>query len=323
MVIDVHSHVFPRRYLEILGRSRGEVVTRREGSDWVIDYRGLQQFRIREADYDPKRTLEAMDRHRIDVSLISTNIPGPELLEEEFAVDGARAVNDALAEIAETSSGRFAGLACLPWQDPTAALAELNRAAELSGLHGVVIYSHLGGRPVDDECFEPIYARAAELAMPMVFHPTVPTWAEAVKHHSMIPMLAFQVDVSFAALRFILGGVLERNAALRLVLPHAGGVLPYMMGRIDHQTEVMGRARRNISRKPSEYFDRIYLDSVTPSPETLRFALEFCGAERLTFGSDHPWVDMELILRVVRELHLDVDRRKAILGGNARELFRL
>ena len=60
----------------------------------------------------------------------------------------------------------------------------------------------------------------------------------------MIPMMGLQVDTSFALLRLILGGVLERHPRLKVVMPHVGGVLPYMMGRIEHQTEVMGRGAR-------------------------------------------------------------------------------
>ena len=80
------------------------------------------------------------------------------------------------------------------------------------------------------------------LQMPIVMHPTVPTWGEAIKDHWMIGMMGLQVDNSFALLRLILSGILERHPNLQLVMPHVGGILPYMSGRIDHQTEVLGQS---------------------------------------------------------------------------------
>ena len=55
-----------------------------------------------------------------------------------------------------------------------------------------------------------------------------------------------QVDNSFALLRLILSGDSrkQRHPDLQLVMPHVGGILPYMSGRIDHQTEVLGESQR-------------------------------------------------------------------------------
>ena len=75
------------------------------------------------------------------------------------------------------------------------------------------------------------------LGVPLVLHPTVPTWGGHVRDHAMIPMAAFMMDTSFAMLRLILGGVMERHPTLRIVHSHAGGVLPYLMGRVEEQTE--------------------------------------------------------------------------------------
>ena len=49
--------------------------------------------------------------------------------------------------------------------------------------------------------------------VPLVLHPTVPTWGDAISDHSMIPMIGFMVDTSFAMLRLILSGIMERQPA--------------------------------------------------------------------------------------------------------------
>jgi len=197
----------------------------------------------------------------------------------------------------------------------------MTRAKVELGFCGAMLYSHINGQSVDERDFEPIYAHAVTLDMPIVLHPTVPTWGDKIMEYSMIPMMGFQVDTSFALLRLILGGILERNPGLRIVIPHAGGVLPYMMGRIDHQTEVLGRARDKITQPVSMYMKSVFLDTVSPSLQALEYACEFSGPDRLLFGSDHPWVSPQIFVDIINEMKIsNVDKEK-IYYQNAKSLF--
>ena len=186
-----------------------------------------------------------------------------------------------------------------------------------------MLYSHIGGEPVDAPQFEQVYTHAEALLMPIVMHPTVPTWGKAIKDHWMIGMMGLQVDNSFALLRLILSGILERHPNLQLVMPHVGGILPYMSGRIDHQTEVLGRAREHITQPPSAYLHRIYLDTVSPSLQALHYAYQFVGEHRLLFGTDHPWVDMPRFVDLIEEMDIPDSARARIFGENAAKLFDL
>lgn len=323
MRIDTHSHILPPSYLELFKQSRLSTHTESNGGQWTIRYGDIQEYRVRETSYDPVAKLQIMDRLGIDVAVLSTNIPGPELLPPELALRGAQVINDYLAELIASHPGRFAGLASIPWEDTQASLTEIERAHDELGLCGVVLYSNIAGKPVDDPTFEPIYRALAERGAPIVFHPTVPSWGSAINDYSMIPMLGLQVDTSFALLRLILGGVLERHPSLHVVMPHAGGILPYIIGRVDHQTETLGRGRENISRPPSSYLKDVYIDTVTPSAQTLKFAYEFSGADRLLFGTDDPWVDAGLLVKRVDELQLPPDEAKRVYGANAQALFNI
>jgi predicted TIM-barrel fold metal-dependent hydrolase len=159
--------------------------------------------------------------------------------------------------------------------------------------------------------------------VPLVLHPAVPTWGAVIRDHAMVPMLGFMVETSIAMLRLILGGVLERHPTLQVVHPHAGGVLPYLMGRVEEQTEVKGRGREFITQRPGAYYERVYLDLVSPSPLALQFAYEFAGPARLLFGSDHPWVGIPAILDRVRSRGWPDAALAQVLEHNARRLFRL
>jgi predicted TIM-barrel fold metal-dependent hydrolase len=136
-------------------------------------------------------------------------------------------------------------------------------------------------------------------------------------------MAGLMVDQSFAMLRLILGGVLERHPDLQVVQPHAGGVLPYLWGRIRNQTEVMGRGMENITQPPDVYYQRVYLDMVSPSALAMRFAYDFAGPDRLLFGSDHPWVNINSFVDLVEEMDIPQEDKARIFGLNAQRLFKI
>lgn len=323
MRIDCQSHVFPREYAEVLAQNPRFPKAIRQGDGYQVTYGEVQTFQLRLDAYALGRKLRDMDASGIDVSLLSVNMPGPERLVIELGVAGARACNDFIAEAVRKYPDRFAGLACLPWQDPPSAIEEMDRAVDDLGLRGIVLYSHIEGIPVDSPDLEPIYQHAEARNMPLVLHPTVPTWGNAVKDHSMIPMMALMVDHSFAMLRLILGGVLERYPRLKVVQPHCGGVLPYLWGRITYQTEVMGRGMERISEPPSAYYARVYLDMVSPSPLALRYAYDFAGPDHLLFGSDHPWVSIESFVQLIEAMEIPEEDKQRIFGSNAQGLFRI
>jgi predicted TIM-barrel fold metal-dependent hydrolase len=321
--VDCQSHIFPKPYAELLKLSQGPLRVSGGCGKYLIDYGGVQQFNLDLDQYDPARKLQQMDEAGIDVSVISVNIPGPECVEPELGVRAARLCNDILAETCAQYEGRFVGLASLPMQAVPSAMAELARGVNELGLRGAMLFSHVAGRPVDSAEFEPLYRQAEALGVPLVLHPVVPTWADAIKDYSMIPMFGFMVDTSIAMLRLILSGIMERYPRLRIVHPHIGGVLPYLMGRVQEQTEVKRRGRAHITAPPMETYRRVYLDLVSPSLLAMRYGYDFAGPDRLLFGSDDPWVNVHEFIDLVGRLDIpEVDRHK-LLGLNACELFRI
>ena len=319
--VDCQSHVFPQQYADILTKNSGDIRTRKDGDHYVIRYGDLQQFRLNPKTYDPDDSIIDMDAAGIDVSVISVNIPGPELLDAELGIEGARICNDYLADVCSRYPGRFVGLANLPMQDVAESLDELKRALDSLGLRGLTLYSHINGRPVDSAEFAPIFSLAEKRRVPLVLHPTVPTWGAVVKDYSMIPMMGLMVDTSIAMLRLILGGILEKYPNLLVVHPHCGGVLPYLMPRIVEQTEAKGRGREHITRSPADYYRRVYLDLVSPSVQAMQYAYDFSGPNRLLFGSDRPWVKIRTFLDLFDQLDIPEKDRIKIMGGNACQLF--
>src|SRR2546423_1151383 len=131
-------------------------------------------------------------------------------------------------------------------------------------------------------------------------------------------------ELERAAALLVCGGVLERHPKLRVVLYHAGGAFPSLVGRLDKGYELFADLRGSIPRKPSSYVGSFWLDTLAFDETVLRQLIERFTAERFVIGTDYP-LPMGPADPVggVRALGLDADAEAAILGGNARELLRL
>lgn len=322
-LIDCQSHVFSPEYMNILLNNRGFIRVEMQDDWYNVRFGELQTFRISLPAYGVEKKIADMDRCGVDVSVISPNIPGPELLQESLREPAARLCNEVTSGLCARFPHRLVGLAVLPFTTSAATLSAYRYAVDQLDLRGVVLYSHINGRPVDDPEFEHLYQAMAADSVPIVFHPTVPHWGAAIRDYWMIPMAGLMVDHSFAMLRLILGGVLERNPTLSVVQPHCGGVIPYLLARVDEQTEVKKRGREHIKKSPSEYYRSVYLDIVSPSPETVKFALSQSGANRLLFATDHPWVSIEAMKGVFESVELSAAERTSIAHLNAERLFRI
>jgi predicted TIM-barrel fold metal-dependent hydrolase len=95
----------------------------------------------------------------------------PQLAPAAQSVELTRAAHDRLAAIARAHSNRFAGFATLPWQEPQAAAAELERAVHELGLKGTLLIGRPGKTFLDDPRYEPVLAKLAELKVPLYVHP--------------------------------------------------------------------------------------------------------------------------------------------------------
>jgi predicted TIM-barrel fold metal-dependent hydrolase len=285
----------------------------------VLDFGEGYVERIDARLADPGHLLETLHRTEIDLALISINQPGVLRLAPPEAKAVARDANDELAELVGENRGVLEGLATLPWQAAGVAVEELERAASL-GLRGAMACSNVAGRPLDDPAFDTTFEAAAALSMPLLLHPTVPAQVSALSEYRLICAAGFLFDTTTAILRLVFAGTFDRHPDLKVILAHAGSLLPLLMGRVDREY-----ARSALpcalpeGRRPSDYLTRLYTDTIAGSPR----ALELLGADRVCFGSDYPFGNQREALDLVLAASLPEETVSAICGQNAAELFGL
>lgn len=80
-----------------------------------------------------------------------------------------------------------------------------------------------------------------------------------------------------------------------------------------------------ITRNPSEYLRQIHVDTASPSRASLLADIEVIGTANMLFGTDAPPLTSPLaeVIDRVRQLPISEAEVDAILGGNARRVFKL
>lgn len=313
--IDIHGHLYPRAFLDYLER---------RGIDFGLP--GLP-FVVFPQLYDVDAHLRDMDAARIDVMVLSLGCPGVDAADAAASVELARVYNDAVAEVVRAHPDRFLALAAVPLQVPEEAARELERAVTELGLSGGHVFTNVRGRFLDEPGFWPVYEAAEGLGVPLLVHPTAPVCRTGVDEYGLMISVAFLMETTLTASRLVLAGVLERFPKLDVALSHLGAMLPYILPRLDIETETQGQHvegfELGIDGLPSEYFTRFYIDTVSHHEPAYRCALETWGADRILLGSDYPYSRWERTVDAVEELGLASEDTERILCGNAERLLGL
>jgi predicted TIM-barrel fold metal-dependent hydrolase len=318
--IDCQSHLFVPELVSLMEkRKTSPHVYRKDGGTYIVVNDWVRRLMPKHMDVDAK--LADMDAAGIAVTMLSINDPGPELFEKDGPAI-ARLVNDYIADVGKKHPGRFFGLMVLPLQDIDASLTEMERCAK-NGMKGILLYSNLAGAFPDEERFRPMFDAAQRLDLPVLLHPAYPMTFQATKAYDMAPMLGLMFDTTIALGRLILAGHLDRYPKLKLVCPHVGGALPYLVGRMDHQTMVLKRGAEHIHKAPSEYLRQVWFDAVSPIGLAVQYGIDFAGPDKMLFSTDHPWVAPKIILDTVNSLKLAPDVQAKVMSGNARALFKI
>jgi aminocarboxymuconate-semialdehyde decarboxylase len=294
---------------------------RRDGDGFAYELAPDRWFPIARPFYDLELQMETFEQMGIDTVLSSSASFGDvDRLELGKARETAIALNEERAEAERTYAGRFYGLATIPWQDAEAALEVLDDAVTRLGLKGVLVHSNIDGAPVDSEHCRPVYARIAELGVPLFLHPARTLLEEQLRDYGLEYLTGFMYDTSTAALRLVLSGIAADNPGLRIVHPHCGATLPYLSGRIDHSHSKPYSLGAPLPVSPSDQLRGFYTDTVCQNPETLAFARDFYTDGHVMFGSDFPYFQPPEELAFVRanvpEAELD-----GVLGGNVAALL--
>lgn len=320
----MHAHFVPGAWIEDLRRGAGPeglALELRDGTEWLAHPEGYR-YPVHAAFHDPSARLDAMGQLGIDRAIVSCS---PTIffygLGRKAGIARSIEANDALADHVTAAPGRLAGLATLPMRDPDAAARELDRAVRELGLRGAAIGPVIGEVPLDDPRFTIVFDTAQALDVPLLLHPYYVGPRPGLADFYLTNLVGNPVETTVSLARLILSGALDRFPRLRLVAVHAGGFLPYQVGRLDHGWAVRSEPRGCVD-PPSSYLRRFVYDTITHAPTALAFLVDLVGADRVAFGTDLPFDMMAGSLDTqLRGIELGPEGRRWIASGTAEAWF--
>jgi predicted TIM-barrel fold metal-dependent hydrolase len=133
-------------------------------------------------------------------------------------------------------------------------------------------------------------------------------------------MLEFPFDTARAVTNLIFTGTLERYPDIQIIVPHNGGTIPILAGRI---TGVGRRLRLGAlgTKDALAYLRRLYYDTAIQSNHSLSSLLQLAEVSHIVYGSDWPWYPESGVSETNRELEassfVSDEDRAAIYRTNA------
>ena len=252
----------------------------------------------------------------------------------DWAVALCRAYDDWLHAHYLTRSPRLGGVALLALQNPAAAAAELRRAVVELGMLGGVLPAVGLDRPLGHSDFDPVYAAAQQLDVPLAVHggPTAGLGLEVLDRFAQVHTLAHPFAQMRAFASIVMGGVFDRFPRLRVGFLEAGASwVPFLVERMDRAfavrrfPEYVGGALR----PPSSYVaaGNVYFGP-DPGEAALGRVAESIGGGTLLFSSDFPHeVNLERcrheLAALAARADLPVTVKRNFLADNARRFYGL
>ncbi len=308
-IVDVHAHcVFP----EVSRRVPGINAPRVAPPTLVLG---------------PER-LAAMDERGIDVQALSVNA----YWWYSASRDDARAVvathDEGIAAWCREHPTRFVGLCSVALQFPELAAEQLEHAVKNLGARGASIGGHVANEPPTGEQFDPFWAKAQELGVPVFMHPNnalnIAREGALDGRGNLGNIVGNPLETTVFLSRMIFDGTLDRFPRLTICAAHGGGYITSYLGRSDAACIVRDDANCANERKPSEYFkDQIVVDSMVFSSEGLRHLVAETGASQVVYGSDIPYFWPDTIDLIAEAPFLSDADKEAILGGNLKRMLKI
>ena len=294
---------------------------------------------VRLGGYIPEEHVKDMDIDGIDVSIVypTTGLglystPDSALLDSMF-----RTYNDWVAEFCSAIPKRLKGIGMLNIDDVGIGVKELERCAKM-GLSGAMIpVAPAVGRPYDRAEYEPLWAAAQDLGIPLSMHIQTNRPGPGQEFddiETMSPSFITNVDhwVRMSLGHIIFSGVFERYPKLQV-----GSVemelswAPHFLDRMDYtytqrNQETSAGWRFKDAALPSDFFHSNVFLGFQEDALGIRDR-DIIGVDQLLWGGDYPHQESTFprSLQIIEEILADCtqEEKAKIAGSNCVRVYNL
>jgi predicted TIM-barrel fold metal-dependent hydrolase len=271
-----------------------------------------------------------MDKEGVDVQVVSIN-PFWYSADRDLAHRLIDLQNEKLAEMCKAHPDRYMAFASVALQFPDLAAQQLEEGVKRWGLRGGSIGGSVpGGEELSSPKFDPFWAKAEELQVPIFMHPSDSANATGISKRVqgnglLTNVIGNPLDTTIFLSHMIFEGTLDRFPNLKICAAHGGGFLPSYADRMDHGCLVFPeQCTKKIKKHPTEYLKQIYVDTIIFTPEGLRHLIAVVGPTQIGLGTDYPYPwSTTPVDQVFAVPGLSETDRIAILGGNMCNLLKI
>ena len=321
---------------EIVTFIDGTLYPRLAGPQVNVNTRHVVGLMKTDSPFDPHARIKDMDAEGMDVSVLFGGIIGlAGQAIEDTALAGAlcHAYNDYVADYCKPYPRRLKGVASLPMLDPEGAVMEMERTVKELKFPAIDTPPSIRGRTLDNALFDPVYAAAERLDVPVCIHaaPGFPGVEAAGTDRFTNPMINHAMGHPFdqmqAVAAVVCGGVLDSHPKLRVAFLEAGaGWVPYWAERLDEHYEHLAHLVA-AKAKPSEYMKGAQcFFSCEYDEQTLPTVVDLMGEDRIIYASDYYHWDCaypKTISGLKGRKDISETAKHKILGENANRLYKL
>jgi len=299
--VDTHHHVGPPDYAAWLRRQ------------------GIAAGGLPIPDWSPEAALALMDERGVGTAILSVSTPGVHLGDDAEARAMARDVNEYAAAMVGSHPARFGFFATLCLPDVSGSLIELEHALDALGADGVVLLANSRGVYLGDASFDPLFEELNRRKAVVFVHPSFVPGLDPLPG---VPTFIadFLLDTTRAAILLARSGTLDRYSDLKIILAHAGGIVPFAAYRMSAAAAPSGNPFDGIARLKRFYFDT----ALSGSPTALPSLLAFAEPDHVVFGSDFPYAPALVVgafTGMYERYAMSESQRRSIDHGAARQLF--
>lgn len=204
----------------------------------------------------------------------AVNVNPEDYVDGQKAAELCQAANTEIGEIVNDNPKFMGGIAMLPMNNITAAVKIVESIKTYPYLLGAQIFTRALGKSIADSEFEPVFAAAAKDQVPLLLHPVF----DSRKPDNNI-VFSWEYELSNAMLQLVQAGILSRYPNLKIIVHHAGGMISFFAGRIEHI----------LPEKQVSDFYKFYVDTaILGNPMALKLTVDYFGENHVLFGTDAP-----------------------------------
>ncbi len=309
-LIDVHQHVIP----DVYKRELATVGVLGSGENlWPA--------------WSLARQLELMDENGIDAVLISIASPGAYFGDVAFTKRLVKTCNETMMQMVADHPGKFGAMGFVSLPDIAAACRDVEYALDVLKMDGINLQSHTGPRYLGDTEENELYAELDRRRAVIFVHPQRPNVSGMPRYTHPAGYTELVFDTTRAIANMLYTGMLEKYPNIRWIMPHMGGVAPFLLFRLSG-IEDDPKARDKVPAGVATYLNRLWYDvAQSASPLALDALLKIADSSRVVFGTDYPSARpaekvMKDTVAAVRAFNgYDEKLRKKIMAENAQALL--